>query len=173
MSKLIDLKGKEFGRLLVLERAQVQSLKPKWLCRCSCGREVIILGSDLRSGATKSCGCLRNDRVRAVITKHGDASRHATRPEYNVWLAMRSRCANPLNKDFRHYGGRGIAVCDRWGKYINFIADMGPRPSSAHTIDRIDVNGDYEPGNCRWATWSEQRRNTRDYIAKHGVQHAA
>lgn len=171
MPRLIDLTGKVYGRLSVLYRATATGDKPRWFCECECGVQKSILGSDLRGGLVQSCGCLRNERVRAVATTHGDASRARKRPEYNVWLAMRSRCHNPANKDFQHYGGRGIAVCDWWSSYAHFIADMGPRPSPKHTIDRIDVNGDYEPANCRWATWSEQRRNTRAYIEKHGVSH--
>jgi hypothetical protein len=82
--------------------------------------------------------------------------------EHRAWLDMRKRCSNPRNKKFKHYGGRGIAVCERWTDFANFYADMGPRPGPGHSLDRINNDGNYEPGNCRWATWSQQRRNQRE-----------
>lgn len=173
MPKIIDLTSSRIGRLTVLRRSGNLGGKPAWECECDCGAVKRIRGSDLRRRATLSCGCLRLDRALAKIEKHGHARRGNKRPEYNVWLAMRSRCRNPANKDFHHYGGRGIRVCDSWANdYQAFARDMGPRPSDRHTIDRIDVDGDYAPGNCRWATWSQQRRNTREYIEKHGGDNA-
>jgi len=149
MAKLIDLTGQMFGRLTVIGRGQNKGVKPGWICVCECRKIKSFRGSDLTLGKVLSCGCLRNERVRSAIEKHGSARRGGKEPEYNVWLAMRARCKNPNNKDFHHYGGRGIAVCDWWDEsYEHFIA---------------------EPSNCRWATWSEQRRNTREYIAKHGA----
>lgn len=171
--QLIALTGSVFGRLTVIGQNGRINNKPAWECKCECGAIKTFRGSDLRERKVLSCGCLRNDRVREAISTHGDSPRSGKRPEYNVWLAMRSRCVNPNNKDFDHYGGRGISVCDSWmASYSDFIRDMGPRPSPKHTIDRIDVNGNYTPENCRWATWAEQRRNTRAYIEKHGVQNA-
>lgn len=165
MAPLINIKGLRTGRLTVLGRSDRASVKPMWDCACDCGRTKAIMGSDLRASRVASCGCLRDERVRSAIQTHGDAPRSGKRPEYNVWLAMRDRCSNPDNKDYRHYGGRGIKVCEAWdSSYAAFIADMGYRPTPKHTIDRIEVNGGYEPGNCRWATWSEQRRNTRRYL---------
>lgn len=169
MPKLIDITGLRSGRLAVLGRDTARNtVKPVWLCRCDCGTERSVYGSDLRANRVQSCGCLRNERTRQANITHGDAPRSGKRPEYNVWLAMRDRCTNPANKDFRHYGGRGISVCPAWlGSYSAFIADMGYRPGPKFTIDRTNVDGNYEPGNCRWVTWSEQRRNTRNYIMEH------
>lgn len=169
----IELRGSVFGRLTVVGQNGLLNRKPAWECRCQCGVVKTLRGDDLRAGKVLSCGCLRNERVREAISTHGDASRSGKRPEYNVWLAMRSRCGNPKNKDFPDYGGRGVSVCKQWQEsYASFIQDMGVRPSPKHTLERDDVNGNYTPDNCRWATWAEQRRNTRAYIAKHGGSNA-
>lgn len=115
----------------------------------------------------QTCPC---DRDFAKHAKHGE-SVHATRSvEYNAWRLMRQRCNDPKNKHYKHYGGRGIKICDRWNSYEAFIEDMGRRPSKKHSLDRIDVNGNYEPNNCRWATVVTQARNRRDaiYLTFHG-----
>jgi hypothetical protein len=103
--------------------------------------------------------------ARARLQTHGDATVNQLTPEYRAWSSMRSRCSLPTNKNWESYGGRGIRVCERWGAFENFLADMGRRPSPRHSLDRIDVNGNYEPGNCRWATWSQQRLNQRRVLA--------
>lgn len=169
--KLIDIHGQRFGRLTVLGKSQTsQNGGSLWICRCDCGAEVIKNASNLRNGSTKSCGCLRSDASRAMgankehiakrsakITQHGHKRRSAMSPEYRTWLGMKRRCQDAKYKDFPNWGGRGIKVCERWdSSFESFLADMGPRPSADHSIDRIDPSGHYEPGNCRWATSVEQ-----------------
>lgn len=154
---LIDLTGKRFGRLVVQQRAPRESrVKPRWACVCDCGKETVVFGSQLRSGQTKSCGCLANDG--SSRRTHG-ASRSKL---YNAWKTMHARCRNPSNARWERYGGRGIAVCSSWtgaGGFAAFMADMGPRPSDRHSIERIDNDGNYEPGNCKWGLPETQNRN--------------
>jgi hypothetical protein len=143
-----------FGRLTVIgPSAKVNRSGMHYQCRCECGTEKAVAGIHLRSGHTSSCGCHK-----------GRLTHGATRTtEYRIWANMRSRCSNPnLGAVSGNYIGRGISVCERWSSsFVNFLADMGPRPSPRHTLDRIDNDGNYEPGNCRWATADVQRRNSR------------
>lgn len=149
-----DLTGAKFGRLTVIGYAGVEKNVSYWYCQCGCGHFVRSAGSSLGKGA-KSCGCYNLDVARQRNTTHG----MTYSSEYRIWSLMLDRCKNPKNSRFHRYGGRGIAVCERWLKFENFYADLGARPSLNHSIDRIDSNGNYEPGNVQWATPKEQQRN--------------
>lgn len=180
MAAFMDLTGQRFGGLLVLYRdASVRrdrSVTTMWMCRCDCQTVRSFSAGGLRKGQVKSCGCLKA-RVMCAIASATGESRHGSAErrwasEYNTRRSMIARCHNPNRKDFLHYGGRGIRVCDRWREsFENFFADMGPKPSPKHSIDRIDLNGHYEPGNCRWATVAEQMSNRSDsrYLTIDGV----
>lgn len=160
--KTIDMTGKEFGSLTVIEKSKSDYYGAYWLCKCNCGNITTVRGSHLRQGKTKSCGCNKGAHFIHEI-KHGHAmgKNKKASPEYSTWLAMMARCKNPKTKHYRLYGGRGISVCERWLKFENFLSDMGLRTSSKHSLDRYpNKDGNYEPGNCRWATIKEQNRNT-------------
>lgn len=153
MSKIDNLAGRRFGRLLVIDRnVGRSSRRPHWNCICDCGGQSVTSGKNLRRGIAKSCGCINREGVRRTHEMTGT-------PEYVSWMHMKARCENPKNKAYPRYGGRGIAVCERWQTFEHFFADMGRRPSPAHTLDRIENDGDYRPGNCRWATRKVQNRN--------------
>jgi hypothetical protein len=164
----IDLIGRKFGRWTVLaihpKRVRYgrhgQAVSVLWRCRCDCGTERLVFGCNLRHGLSKSCGCLKREKTRQRNTKHGHACKGKVSRAYTRWLSMLQRCFDPNHAGYRYYGARGITVCHRWFKFENFYADMGDPPPGL-SIDRIDVNGNYEPGNCRWATASEQVRNQR------------
>lgn len=157
MSALIDLTGQRFGRWTVLSHAGKKGKHAAWFCSCDCGKTGIVRGDNLREGGSISCGCYSVD----LRTKHGHRWEGGASLTYKSWINMKSRCTNPNNNDYKNYGGRGILVCERWiDSFENFLADMGER-SRGTSIDRIDPNGNYEPGNCRWSTPYEQTHNRR------------
>ena len=174
MTKFKDLTGQRFGRLLVLNRYdRTKNFKYRWICQCDCGNVVVVLGPSMISRRQVSCGCHKNEAARERCTKHGATSGNAWSREYRAWHHMKQRCYNPQCKDYHNYGGRGISVCESWvNSFENFLSDMGQCPDGL-TLDRKDSNGNYEPGNCRWATWTEQARNKRltKQITINGLTH--
>lgn len=168
LDKNIDLVGMKFGRYTVTEfvgRRIPGNGSRMFRCRCSCGNERVVAASTLWKGHAKSCGCLCADLTIERHLTHGLTIGHDVPPEYDSWCAMKSRCSNAARVAYSRYGGRGISVCERWANsFPDFLADMGPRPSPDHSLDRIDNDGNYEPGNCRWATKKEQMRNTANTV---------
>lgn len=147
--------GKRFGRLLLKERVENTSTgHARYAYVCDCGSLGVANIRDIQSGRTQSCGCLHREK----ITSHNKARS----PTYNVWSTMQQRCGNPNATGYSYYGGRGISVCERWKTFENFLADMGEQPARRMSIDRIDVNGNYEPGNCRWLSMTKQQLNRRN-----------
>lgn len=165
MSAKISIIGHTYGKLKVIaEVPEIRSPKGtsirRVLCVCACGVQKMIRVDSLRSGGTKSCGCIQRDAQHRTFFKHGHAKLKNQSHTYQVWSQMIQRCLTPSNKSFKNYGGRGITVCERWKDFKNFVSDMGEKPSDL-CLDRIDNDGNYELGNCRWTTRKQQNRNTR------------
>jgi hypothetical protein len=159
---LKDLTNQKFGRLTVIERAGSAGNQSTWKCLCECGNEKIVRSSSLRCGDTKSCGCLHKDTARIFVVARNKTHGGCGTTEYNTWSAMRQRCYNKNNPFYHCYGGRGITVCERWlNSFENFLSDLGKKPSSKHSLDRINVFDAYSPDNCKWSTPSEQVNNRR------------
>ena len=159
MQPKIDLTGQRFTRWTVISKNLERSVyEAYWNCICDCGNIGIIRGSSLRQKQSQSCGCLSSDVTTKRITKH---NMYYTRI-YSIYTSMKQRCLNKNHEAYNQYGGRGIKICDRWlQSFENFYADMGDLPTNKHQIDRINNDGNYEPGNCRWATVAENSRNKK------------
>ncbi len=156
--KPIDMVGRKFGRLVVLEKAASTRHGLQWSCLCSCGSKLAVYGDALRAGRQQSCGCYNQESRHARAT-HGESNPKTV--EYTLWCAMHDRCSNPRNPHYRNYGGRGIRVCRRWQRYEHFLADMGRRPDPKLTLERVDNDKGYSPSNCCWATRKQQSANRR------------
>lgn len=161
--RVINITGQRFGRLIVLEPESKSPNGIVWKCRCDCGGTVSVVSTALRNKdhGTKSCGCIWKEKMtKHGHTRNGSSSRNMS-PEYSVWLGMKKRCLNKNDVAYPNYGGRGISICPEWVEdFAAFLNHIGPRPSRRYSIDRYpDTNGNYEPGNVRWATVLQQARN--------------
>lgn len=160
MSARRDLTGQKFGMLTALQFVEGGEGRTKWKFSCECGEITIKSSSDVLSGRSTSCGCFRRANATRLATSHGESKQT---PEWIAWISMKTRCSTPSDTSYPNYGGRGITVCERWeNSYENFLEDMGRRPSSVHSLDRKDTNGNYTPDNCKWSTRVEQNNNRRN-----------
>lgn len=164
-----DLTGQRYGQLLVVRRtAERIARSVVWECRCDCGNTKLTSANRLKTGHCKSCGCLNLKAQWLTHTTHGMA--HT--PTWTAWKDMKARCFNPKLRNYKNYGGRGITVCSRWlQSFKNFLSDMGERPDGL-TLERKNNNGNYEPGNCKWANRSDQCKNTRPRARTKSGQYA-
>lgn len=161
-SRYGDLTGRRFGRWMVRERAENIGLGRAWVCVCDCGIIRNVEQRHLVAGASASCGCLSNERHAALMAQRNKTHGLSKRPEYCIWKEMLRRCRDPKRPGYENYGGRGIKVCPEWEKSFEaFFSHIGPRPAPNLSLDRIHNDGNYEPGNVRWATRRTQRLNSR------------
>lgn len=161
MGRVKDLSGLRFGRLVVRRQGpHTHDGKARWYCSCDCGSDALVRSAVLRRGGGRSCGCLANELTAARSTTHGLTGTK----EWIAWRGMFNRCRDERSCHKPHYADRGIAVCKRWERFEAFLSDMGVAPSPGHTVDRIDNDLGYQPGNCRWATITEQNRNKRSNV---------
>jgi len=171
MGRFRDVTGQHFGRLTAVRLSHQNAHgSAYWLCTCCCGKSKTIQVNSLITGNTRSCGCLRSEQLKSRRLPgsywsrskvRGGPRRQRRHPLRSTWNNMIRRCRNPKDKSYLYYGGRGIRVCQRWQKFRNFLEDMGPKPSPFHMLDRVNNDGNYEPGNVRWATPAESNRNRR------------
>lgn len=164
-SNVKDLTGQRFERLVALGPiGKTWKGTVQWLCRCDCGKHSIVQGYNLAGGSVRSCGCLQKEKASLVWKIHG-MRKH---PLYGTWTGIIDRCTNPNSRDYIHYGGRDITICEEWRHsfeaFHDHVSQLPHFGEKGYTLDRIDNNGNYEPGNVRWATWAEQRRNTQQNI---------
>jgi hypothetical protein len=158
---VVELTGRKFGKLTVLERAGSKHGHIIWLCQCECGNQTKVYRGELVKGKTKSCGCSQGKKPESAYGR-----RNGTKL-YDTWKNIQARCHNPNHPAFKNYGARGIEVCERWrSDFLAFASDMGDAPSPAHTIERVDNDKGYGPDNCKWATRAEQRANQRHSTRK-------
>lgn len=157
MPQKLDLTGQRFGRLVAIEQGEHYRLEIQWICQCDCGRKLLTRGYSLRIGKTKSCGCRLEE-----IKQSSHALGGKQTAEYRAWYAMRQRCNSPNHIGYKHYGERGISVCDRWSDFGNFLEDMGPKPEQTLSVERLNNSKGYSPDNCKWGTRIEQANNKRN-----------
>lgn len=162
MRKITDLTGKTYARLTVISYSHTKpGGKVHWVCKCSCGKTTIVRSDQLKDGNTTSCGCRQKETLLLRET-HSEAFKGKKTHEYRAYHNMKARCLNKNHKHYHNYGGRGIIICDRWlESYANFLTDVGRAPGDDFSLDRINNDLNYEPGNCKWSTFSEQQNNKR------------
>lgn len=153
--------GRKFGRLTIVSFSRNAVGGAMWNCNCDCGGSAVVKIGKLTTGGTQSCGCLRRETTSCLKLKHGFARANNKHPIYERWKGIIARCSDPKHRSFNHYGARGVSVCPRWHSFDFFLADMGTPPTRGLQIDRINNDGNYEPGNCRWVTPKVNSNNRR------------